>query len=241
MDFADEHTERSKKIKVRTSLAECLSVAGAIVIVSAISGFVFLNLPIQLVDPGWDLRFISAILAGTTQLLLGCMLIFIGFSFAPNVPSLIKRCAQAGTLSSWLSIILVLLIPLQLFAGYRGVKLQSQKLYDIANNLKQVSKGIKSVSSEQQLRAFVASLPNAPQLPARFDAPLEVVKDRAITNIQGKINLAINDAERQKSENMQQFFLDSLRNTIQALLMAFAFKKASSFSKRSNYVRQDYP
>jgi hypothetical protein len=43
-----------------------------------------------------------------------------------------------------------------------------------------IAKGISAVNSEAELRAYVASPPNAPALPAKFDAAFPVIKQGAI-------------------------------------------------------------
>ena len=77
--------------------------------------------------------------------------------------------------------------------------------------------------TEAELRAYVASLPNAPSLPAKFDAAFPVIKQRAIENLQAQINAGSENIALQKSESLQVFLKEAIRNTAQAILMATAF------------------
>jgi len=79
----------------------------------------------------------------------------------------------------------------------------------------------------------VASLPNPPALPTKFDAPFAVIKQRAIDNIQAQINGAGNNIEIQKSLAIQLFLKEAIRNTAQAILMAAAFSVFANLSSKA--------
>jgi hypothetical protein len=93
----------------------------------------------------------------------------------------------------------------------------------------------------------VASLPNAPELPAKFDLPLPAIKAKAIESVESRINLQSNNLVDRKSQTLQAFLKEAIRNTAQSILMAAAFSSLANLNYRSmnlvtrffmNFVRQ---
>jgi len=63
-----------------------------------------------------------------------------------------------------------------------------------------------------------------------------VIKKRAIENITAQINTAQNNLETQKSQALQVFLKEAIRNTAQAILMAAAFSALANLSSGTNNV-----
>ena len=118
---------------------------------------------------------------------------------------------------------LLVLIPIQIFSGIKALQARTQSILGEVIDLKNIIKGIRSTGNEVELRAFMASLPNPPKLPARFDAPFSVIKGNAILNLEGTVNRALNDMETQKRNNLQVLIVEGARNSIQFLLLSAGF------------------
>ena len=118
---------------------------------------------------------------------------------------------------------MIILIPIQIFSGTKALQAQAQLILNEVVELRNIIKGIKVTGNEAELRAFMASLPNPPKLPARFDAPFPVIKEKAIIPLEGTVNRALKDAETQKRNNSQNLIREYARNAIQCLLLAAAF------------------
>lgn len=158
------------------------------------------------------------------------MLIALALLFNPKDNLLQKWQRMVIRLSGLFAILMVLVIPLQFFLGSRALNGQTSRAFEAINNLKAIATRISAVKSEPELRVYVASLPNAPALPAKFDAAFPVIKQRAIENIKAQINAAQNNVEIQKSEALQVFLKEAIRNTAQAILMAAAFSALANLS-----------
>jgi len=89
-----------------------------------------------------------------------------------------KLAAPGESLCRLFAILLVLIIPFQYFLGARILKQQTISTVAAVSNLQGIAKGISAVNSEPELRSYVASLPNPPALPAKFDAAFPVIKQR---------------------------------------------------------------
>ena len=61
-----------------------------------------------------------------------------------------------------------------------------------------------------------------------------MIKERAIENIKAQINAAQNSIEIQKSQALQVFLKEAIRNTAQAILMAAAFSALANLSSSTN-------
>ena len=138
--------------------------------------------------------------------------------------------------AAWLAVLLLVIIPLQFILGTRVINQQAIPAAEAVTKLKDIVKGINNVNSESELRAYVASLPNPPALPSKFDAAFPVIKERAIQNINAQINATANNAELQKSQALQVFLKEAVRNTAQAILMATAFSILANLSGRASNI-----
>jgi hypothetical protein len=164
------------------------------------------------------------------------VLIALALLFNPKENILQKWQLMVIRLSGLFAIVMVLVIPLQFFLGSRALNGQTIRAFEAINNLKGIVTRISAINSEPELRVYVASLPNAPALPAKFDAAFPVIKQRAIENIKAQINAAQNNLEIQKSQALQVFLKEAIRNTAQAILMAAAFSALANLSSGTNNV-----
>jgi hypothetical protein len=229
MSESDSH--RRKRLWSKTSFA--LAILGWLIIGSTLNTIIFNSFPLKLATPEWQLSLIAALLSSGFAFLVGAVLIALALLFNPRDQVLLNWKLTVGRISGLFAILLVLIIPLQFFLGSRALKGQTISTFEAINNLKGVVKGINAVNSEPELRAYVASLPNPPALPAKFDAAFPVIKQRAIENITAQINAATSNIEIQKSQALQVFLKEGIRNTAQAILMAAAFSVIANLSGNS--------
>jgi hypothetical protein len=232
---SESDPNRRRRLWSKASFA--LAVLGWLMIGSTLSTIFFNSFPLKLATPEWQLSLIGAFLSSGFSLLLGGVLIVLALLFNPKDQVLENWQRTMSRLAGWFAILLVVMIPLQFYLGSRALNSQTASTLDAISSLKGVVKGISAVNSEPQLRAYVASLPSPPSLPAKFDAAFPVIKQRAIENITAQINAATNNIEIQKSQAVQVFLKEAIRNTAQAILMAAAFSAlANIFGNAKNAV-----
>jgi len=219
--------------RLKEKAASTIAVIGWLLIGSSLNAIVFNSFPLKLATPEWQLSLIAALITSSTSLLVGATLIILSLVFNPKDKILQNWNLTVTRLASWLVIVLVLSIPLQYYLGSRAIKNQTNSSYEAIKNLRSIARGISAVKSENDLRLYVASLPNAPTLPAKFDAAFPVIKQRAIENIQAQINKATENTELQKSQATQVFLKEAIRNTAQAIMMAAAFSALAAFNTRT--------
>jgi hypothetical protein len=229
--FLESDSDRRKRLWSKTSFA--IAVLGWIIIGSTLNSVVFSSFPVKLLQPEWQLALIGTLLSSSVILLVGAVLVAIALLFNASDTVLQRWQLTVCRLASWFSVLLILVIPLQFFLGSRALNNQTTGTFEAINSLKGIVKGVNAVNSEPELRAYVASLPNPPALPPKFDAPFAVIKQRAIDNIQAQINGAGNNIEIQKSLAIQLFLKEAIRNTAQAILMAAAFSVFANLSSKA--------
>jgi len=213
-----------------------LSLGGWSVILSALTTFSFSIFPIQLGLPVWQLNTISALYNASANILTGSLLICLARLFNPNDLQLKSNCAWIRKLAGLLAVIMLVTIPMSLFAGYNTIK-GNEAASKIA--LKDWNKQLataKAFSSEADLRNWAASLPEPLILPPVFSAPFPVIKQRLVGNLTGKINSVRNQIEANYRGQWLSFLKDLLRNSIQALLLAVAFSALSTSGRLRDIV-----
>jgi hypothetical protein len=229
--FTESDSDRRKRLWVKTSFA--IAIIGWIIVGSTLNSIIFGLFPVKLMQPEWQLALIGNLLSSSANLLVGGVLVAVALLFNARDAVLQRWQLTACRLASLFSVLLILIIPLQFFLGSRALNNQTVGTFEAINNLKGIIRGINAVNSEPELRAYVASLPNPPALPPKFDAPFAVIKQRAIDNMQAQINGANNNIELQKSQAFQLFLKEAIRNTAQAILMAAAFSVFANLSSKA--------
>ncbi|MCP9834494.1 MULTISPECIES: hypothetical protein [unclassified Cyanobium] len=196
---------------------------GWILIGSSLSSLLFIALPVKLIDPAWQLQLISAILASTTFLLLGTLLVCGATWLNAKSRTLQQRSDFVRRAAGWFAVLLLVLIPYQLYAGNRASGVVQATENKSIQLIKNVIRGVTATSSEPELRSFLASLPTPPPVPAKFDAPFGEIKQRLLINFNSQLNAANYQAGELRRQRLERFIADVTRNSVQAVLMAIAF------------------
>ena len=199
----------------------------------SLNTIIFNSLPLKLATPEWQLNLIASLLSASTFLLIGATLITLALVFNPEERILKDWNLTAARSASLFAIVLLLIIPLQFYLGSVSLRKQANSALESINKLKTTVAAIKNLNSEAELRLYAASLPDAPNLPAKFDAEFPVIKQRAIDNIQAQINNATENLSTRKIEATQVFLKEAIRNTAQAILASAAFSALASLNPRS--------
>jgi hypothetical protein len=157
--------------------------------------------------------------------LIGATLIIITQLFNTQERILRKWQILISRLAALFTILLLLIIPLQFALGSRALRQQSIPVTQEINKLKGVVDKISGMNSEPELRAFLASLPDTPALPDKFNAPFPVIKKRSIDNLKASINLATNNADLQKTQRIKTFLKEAAKKRTFSSLNKKSFKR----------------
>ena len=217
--------EKRKKSIFNQIASRVANYCASILVASSIVSFLFSIFPLKLVDPAWQLKAIAGILTSSPIILISGLFLLVASSMDRQNRSLNEYMSNYIKFTSFWSIILLLSIPLQVFAGYKALNQQVEPIANIVTDLKKYSSGIRATTNELELRQYLASIPNGPRLPDRLQEPYDTIKQKALTNLQAKINRASTDIDAQKRSSVQTFAVEALRNSIQSILMFLAFSK----------------
>jgi len=221
-------TERQQR-----QLAVFAATAGWVLIGTALSSILFASFPFQLLQPEFQLRLISGILSACLALLLGCLLVCAGYVLDLDDNVLYDRAQLVRQVSRWFAILLLLIVPLQLLAGMRALG-QVQALESESLKVRrQVIQRLSNTQDEQDLRAYIASLPDRPQIPDRFDAPFPLIKKRALANLNEQYKITELNLKPVRAQRWERFLGEASRNSVQAVLMAIGFWALRPSKKKS--------
>jgi hypothetical protein len=226
----------TRRRRIRSKYSFTLALLGWLIVGSALNSIIFASFPLRIAAVEWQLNLIGSILSSSLNILIGSTLIIVAQLLNTKEKKLQNWQLIVSRFAAWLAVLLIIIIPLQFFLGSRALKQQAIPATEAVNKLKDIAKGISNVNSEPELRSYMASLPNPPALPSKFDAAFPVVKERAIQNINAQINATVNNAELQKSQALQVFLKEAVRNTAQAILMATAFSILANLSGRATNI-----
>ncbi len=218
--------------KAASQFSVFVATAGWVLIGTSLSTILFTSLPLQLLQPAFQLRLISAILSASTALLLGALLVCGAYVLNRDDDVLSSRANLVRVCCRWFAILLILIVPFQLVAGVRALGQVRAAESGMLKQRRQVIQDFSNTQDEQALRAYVANLPDRPQIPEKFDAPFAVIKKRAIANLTDQYKIAESQLVPLRSKRWERFFGEVARNSVQAILMALAF-----WAMRPNKIR----
>jgi hypothetical protein len=148
------------------------------------------SLPVQLLNPAWQLRFTNRVVNTAVIALMGFLLLHLAVYIDPGT-GLLR--AYLRTARRWAMVAVIgflLLLPLQGFATWRvlaqssGTQLRQRQV--VTERLAVIRKAIDAATSSADLQARFASFPGAkPELPAAaLSLPLPQLKRQLINELQ---------------------------------------------------------
>jgi len=229
--FIESDTESRSRLKAKVAIA--IALIGWLLIGFNINSILFNSFPLKLTQPEWQLDLITQLLSTSTSFLFAATLITLSQVFNPKEQILKNWNRTLTRLASLFAVVLVLSIPLQYYLGSRVLNNRTISAFESINKIKSIVKQVSTINSEADFRIYVGSLPNPQPLPAKFNVPFSVVKQRALENLQGQVNAATENMQSQKSQALQTFLKEAVRNTAQCILMAAAFSVLAGLNPKS--------
>lgn len=178
--------------------------------------------PLRIGDTSWQLNLIGLLLSNGGTALLGALLLCLGRLFNPNDAQIFRRAGLVRTLATWVALGWLLLIPLQLFLSVRLINTQAGQEIGQIRTIERASRAVRSATSEDELRAAMAQIPNQPPLP-KLTVPLEIGKANLLAQFQKTINTAKTRQEELSSNRWQTWSKEAFRNCLQSALLTLGF------------------
>ncbi|MFM1800398.1 MAG: hypothetical protein RLZZ117_2676 [Cyanobacteriota bacterium] len=178
--------------------------------------------PISIRELSWQLNVISTLMSNGMWALLGALLICLSRVLNQTDRMIRNRALLVRNIASWVALGWLLLIPLQLFLSVRLINSLSAREIGEIQNVQRVSRQVSSATSENELRAAMARIPNQPPMP-RLTVPIEVAKTNLLSQLQSNLNAARNRQEQRASARWQTWLREAFRNTLQCGVLAVGF------------------
>ncbi len=178
--------------------------------------------PARFTDPVWQLNLISLLMSNGAWALLGVLLICLAHLLNDSDRMIRDRAKLMRNLASWIALGWLLLIPLQLFLSVRLINTLAAREIGEIQNVQRVNRLVSNATTEAEVRAALAQLPNQPPLP-RLTVSVDIAKANLLGQIQRNINAAKNRQEQRASDRWQTWLKEAFRNALQCSLLALGF------------------
>jgi hypothetical protein len=231
---AEDSQDNGRESSRDYGLATALFIGGSILLASFANDLIFSALPLRITSAQWQLRIVSNLLSTGVNALIGLLLIAI------SQQSLNKQMATKASLirklAAWAAIGYLILIPGQIAAGVRLLGQTAEAERRPFQQWAKIRTRILASETEAQLRDLLRSLPTPPDLPEKFDTPLPKLKKDIVSVTDARFAALYTEAEKARSQRLQTFILEAIRNSILSLLLAAGFSAASNKSAKRTFM-----
>lgn len=223
MDATEPNFSGNTEIRIRKEAAQAFSVVGLISIGLGLLALVFGSLPVRLLAPAWQLQLSGALTGAGFSLLIGTLLICTASAFPGasqpthgNVKLLRKIC-------TWVAILYLVLIPIQLYAGMRVLQQKSSEEGRTQAAWKKFKRQLEATNSEQELRDMLGKLSQPINLPPKLNQPFLSFKQTIVAQADSRFNALAFQTDRARAKRLQDFIEEAANNCIKSLLLAAGF------------------
>jgi len=223
MDATEFDSSGSQENRLRKEAARGFSVVGTVSIGLGLVVVVFSSLPVRLMDPVWQLQFSSALGAAGFSLLIGTLLVCTAGALPISPPPIHANVKLLRGLCTWVAIVYLALIPIQLYAGVRVLQQKASEEGRGQATWRKFKKQLEATTNEQELRALLGRLPDPVNLPAKLDQPFPQFKAAIVAQADSRFNALAYQTDQARSRRLQGFIGEAANNTLKSLLFAAGF------------------
>lgn len=223
MDATEPSFSGSTEVRIRKEAAQAFSVVGLISIGLGLVMLVFGSLPVRLLDPAWQLQFSGALTGAGFSLLIGTLLICTASAFPGASQPAHGNVKLLRNICTWVAILYLVLIPVQLYAGMRVLQQKSSEEGRTQAAWKKFKRQLEATSSEQELRALLGKLTQPINLPPKLNQPFLSFKQTIVAQADSRFNALVYRTDQARSQRLQNFIGEAANNCIKSLLFAAGF------------------
>lgn len=183
-----------------------------------------LLLPLALLQPAWQLQAAYALRTTAIFALLGVVLLLLAQLLRPESHSFAAQVIWVRRLALVAAIGFVLLIPLQVQAGFTLLGAGNNAELRNLRQVRAVAAEIGSARSEAAMRLAISHLPGAPaEFEGRFTRPLDQVRVALLTQLQPQIARADQRLAELRRQRLQGSLLGWFSDGLADLALAACF------------------
>lgn len=189
------------------------------------------SLPLRLVDPVWQVSFVTSVIDMGGYALLGVVILIIAHLLVPHHDALWRQLGRVAWLSRFAAFGYLLLVPLLVSALLRDhdrVKRQQLRQLQLVSEVEQRGKAaLRAANSRTELLQAVQGF-NSQALPTLLieEVPLATLRSQAQDLLQANVAAARAQFSQAESRGLPWILLNNLRLILLALLFAFGFSTA---------------
>lgn len=215
----------------QTATANALFWMGAALI--AVFGFTVLAvmIPLALLLPAWQIKVSNGILSAAPLAGIGAMLILLAHQLDDDSDELEQWVRRLRFWAIPAAIGFFLLIPLQTYNGYKLIRIASGQDRQAIAPLEKALKAVQSSTNENELRAAMSQIPNAPPNLGRLAIPLPQAKQLITDRLGGEIKRLDNQAEERNAARWQQSLVSWAKNCFISLAFGAGFAEVARFPR----------
>lgn len=183
-----------------------------------------LVLPVELLQPAWQLKFANALRTTALFPLLGAVLLLLAQLFRSQSTRMADQLQWMRRLAFLAAIGFLLLIPLQTHAGLKLLGDGNSVELRAMRQVKQVAEEIRLAKSEAAMKRAISQLPGAPaQIQGAFTKPLNQVRAVVLDQLQPQIQRADYRLSELRKLRLQGGLLGWITDGLAALALAVCF------------------
>jgi hypothetical protein len=204
------------------------------------------GLPIQLLNPNWQMRTIARLLATSSLALVGFGLLHIAALINPSNLPLKARVSKARHIAVAVTIGFLLLIPLQGFATWRTFSLanQNEQMQVKAANktLTPIKREVNEATSTEDLQKRLLALKqvNVQIQPSDLSTPLPELKKDILINLERAENIMKNKISESRPIQIWAATQAGLRVILASLGYALAFAAGAQAPNASETLLENF-
>lgn len=225
-------------MNARAKLARRLHVVGICLLLAYLAVVAGAALPLQLLNPAWQVGLTAALIDNAPIALLGIVLPHLAAFVNPDDEKLQKRVAGLARLAVLASLGFLLLIPLRAYNVFTLLDLagnaQERRIDQASTRLNQLRDAVRAASSKQDLASRLKAL-NAPPLPPALEAqPLPAIRanlDRSFDRMAAALQQRRQQPSQPRAGSRTNLLFANVRQMVAAVIFAVAFAAAGQQSK----------
>lgn len=191
------------------------------------------SFPIRILDPLWQVSFITGLIDMGGYAILGVVILAIAHLLAPRHAPLLRQFRRVASLSRFAALGYLLVVPLLVSALIRDysrvVNQQTSQLQMVQKVENQGIASLKAARNRAEILRAVSGF-NAQALPSlqTVDMPLETLRSRALNVLSNNVAAAKAQFTQVEKRGFPWILVNNLRLLILALLFAFALSTAAT-------------
>lgn len=204
-----------------------LGLVGLVFLILYLTACIGSLLPLQLLDPAWQLRLVGSLINNAGFALLGLVLVHLAAALAPECPPLQARRDALARWAILAALGFLLLIPLQGYASWQGASQnsasQGRQLRQAKRKLADLSRAVQGASNGRELQERLRALQGPDVSDADLAQPLPSLKRQLLAAFAEARRRIESQSAQPTTADPSALLQEHLRVAVASLALAVGF------------------